>query len=72
MLNKFGFEYLFSYYANIGDFYRMPKSPFGLRQIGYITDGRVWGDKVNGELAPGAATGASSERTASPCRMSAP
>ena len=53
MLNKFGFEYLFSYYANIGDFYRMPKSPFGLRHIGYITDGRVWGDKVNGELAPG-------------------
>lgn len=53
MLNRFEFEYLFSYSVNIGDMYRMKKSPLGLRTIGYITDGAVWGDKINGQILPG-------------------
>ena len=53
MLNKFSYEYLFSYSCNIGDMYRMVKSPMGLRNIGYITDGEVWGDKIRGKILPG-------------------
>ncbi len=53
MLNKFSYEYLFSYSCNIGDMYRMVKSPMGLRNIGYITGGEVWGDKIRGKILPG-------------------
>ena len=53
MLNNFSYEYLFSYSVNIGDMYRMKNSPLGLRTIGYITDGKVWGGKINGKILPG-------------------
>lgn len=52
-LNNFKIEYLFSYDVQIGDMYRMPSSPYGLRNIGYITEGRVWGDKITGKILPG-------------------
>lgn len=53
MLNNFSYEYLFSYSVNIGDIHRMKASPLGLRTIGYITNGSVWGDKIKGEILPG-------------------
>ncbi len=53
MLNNFSFEYLFSYSVSIGDIHRMTNTPQGLRTIGYIDNGKVWGDKVNGVIAPG-------------------
>lgn len=53
MLNNFCFEYLFSYSVSIGALYRMKESPLGLRTIGYITDGKIWGDKIQGEILPG-------------------
>ena len=53
MLNKFSYKYLFSYSADIGEFHRMKESPLGLRTIGYISGGSVWGDVLNGELLPG-------------------
>ncbi len=53
MRNQFSFEYLFSYSVSIGDMYRMKQSPLGLRTIGYITEGIVWGDRIQGKILPG-------------------
>lgn len=52
-LNNYKIEYLFSYDVKIGDMYRMTGSPYGMRNIGYITGGKVWGDKINGRILPG-------------------
>ena len=53
-LNNFKIEYLFSYDVAIGDMYQMHNSPFGMRNIGYITSGRIWGgERIRGRILPG-------------------
>ncbi|HHX67195.1 MAG TPA: DUF3237 domain-containing protein [Gallicola sp.] len=53
-LNKFKYDHLFSYAVNVDanmDFMR--GMPFGTRVTGYVTDGTIWGPKLNGIILPG-------------------
>lgn len=51
-LNPFKYEHIFSYSADIKRLDLIKNGPYGVRIMGYIAGGSVWGPRLSGKLLP--------------------